>query len=549
MIKKQISGIPFGLYRKIISLYADDILIYFNKLRDISVLRSILINYSNFSGLFINETKCHVIQFGSTNWNTAPFHSTNNTTYLGFNISANGATVDWDNTLTLAAKSLSFWKKLPLGLFGKVNFFKMYALSLFRYYLPICKLAENTSKNVDNLLYWFLFNNSSTFTQTKQYHHIIARTRLAAHWKKGGLNIPTLTTISDISKASWIPRSWNQHTTFWSKAIYSELHTTITHLRINAHPLISKKDHTKSIKINTIKIITKAWRTFEPNGCWTTPNSNISIIDLDTELTKHKGRTISSNSNSTIYKKEYNLLKNNEELTNKHIQPTTVNAETLKLCPPILTNASNHDSIEAYLKALKSRNLLELKIMDPPLTNMQVKWQEMYELNWKKIWKTIKKLKVRPGIKGFSWKLYHNSLPVLTNLHTNTTKCAFCDEEETVTHLFINCNYTKQIANQISKWWPEIPLTAFFLPGTILHQEIIAIFRFTIWKQRCSILIDNNTLPINNVTILTFKLEIQRFLNAINEASIKKREERKLPPIITQDENNKLKCNWQDIPN
>ena len=85
-------------------------------------------------------------------WLYSPIPKT--TKYLGFTISASGTSIQWDNLTVKAIKSLLFWKKLPLGIPAKANFFKSYALCLFRYYIPICPPNQATASHLDNILYY-----------------------------------------------------------------------------------------------------------------------------------------------------------------------------------------------------------------------------------------------------------------------------------------------------------------------------------------------------------------------------------------------------------
>lgn len=61
------------------------------------------------------------------------------------------------------------------------------------------------------------------------------------------------------------------------------------------------------------------------------------------------------------------------------------------------------------------------------------------------------KLTIPPKIKMFLWKLKHEAVPVNARLHARqiipSPKCTFCDEEETILHLFFQCPFAVQVWN------------------------------------------------------------------------------------------------------
>lgn len=52
--------------------------------------------------------------------------------------------------------------------------------------------------------------------------------------------------------------------------------------------------------------------------------------------------------------------------------------------------------------------------------------------NFENIWK----LKTRNKLKEFEWKILNNSLPIKKNLKNTDTLCSFCNNVESIDHLF-----------------------------------------------------------------------------------------------------------------
>lgn len=67
-----------------------------------------------------------------------------------------------------------------------------------------------------------------------------------------------------------------------------------------------------------------------------------------------------------------------------------------------------------------------------------------------KVWKKFWKIGIQPKIKTFIWRLLHNVIPVRDSLQKRCISCPlFCPnyliKEESINHLFIECEKTKKI--------------------------------------------------------------------------------------------------------
>ena len=94
---------------------------------------------------------------------------------------------------------------------------------------------------------------------------------------------------------------------------------------------------------------------------------------------------------------------------------------------------------DSYTWKLTESGLFSVKSMYADLMNGHTRFLHKY------LWK----LKVPLKIKIFMWFMYRKVLLTKDNLArrnwTGCTKCVFCQQEETVEHLFITCNFAKHI--------------------------------------------------------------------------------------------------------
>ena len=114
LIRSKLPGITIHQFRNFLSLYADDIIVYLRSKQDLPELITLLTDFHKCSGLRTNLNKSFLLPFGSLDWSSSPIPTTNSTKYLGFIISANGASITWDTILSKSIKSLLFGKYYPL---------------------------------------------------------------------------------------------------------------------------------------------------------------------------------------------------------------------------------------------------------------------------------------------------------------------------------------------------------------------------------------------------------------------------------------------------
>jgi hypothetical protein len=99
----------------------------------------------------------------------------------------------------------------------------------------------------------------------------------------------------------------------------------------------------------------------------------------------------------------------------------------------------------------------------------------------------LRKLKIPQKIKNTWYQILHNSLKVMSNIHSenHSKKCPLCgNEKENIPHLLSRCRTTKFL--QLPNWhvWPK--------NSTELADKLTT--HYLIWKTRCEISIGNKTI-------------------------------------------------------
>lgn len=161
-------GIKIGSEEHRISLYADDVLLYF-KYPETSVdaILSIIDEYSTLSGYKINLNKSQALYLYSPPEATSdcPFRlAPSGFQYLGINITpilGDLFKANYTKLISKMSQDLSNWSNLPISFFGKINVIRMNVLPRLNFLfqsLP-CYLNSVFFKNLNSIFSKFIWNN------------------------------------------------------------------------------------------------------------------------------------------------------------------------------------------------------------------------------------------------------------------------------------------------------------------------------------------------------------------------------------------------------
>lgn len=187
-----ISGVMIADANHVVSLYADDIVLFLTNLSTtLPALTDLLDIYSGISGYKVNMQKSVALplnlpaeQIPQENF---PFQwNTQSVTYLGLEIATQldkTFSLNYDTLLKKAEKDLDRWMQLPISLIGRVNCIKMNLLPRFLYLfqtLPI-SIPSNFFKKLEGAISRFIWRGKVPRIKIKTLYN-------TPHY--GGLKLP-----------------------------------------------------------------------------------------------------------------------------------------------------------------------------------------------------------------------------------------------------------------------------------------------------------------------------------------------------------------------
>ncbi|XP_028550446.1 uncharacterized protein LOC110098462 [Dendrobium catenatum] len=196
-------------------MYADDLLVFGESTKDnAEALKSSLMEFSSYSGLFINEAKSSIVF--SHNDNLAQFisatlgiHQVNTSlTYLGLPISSKRLkNTHFQPLLSKISALLDGWKNKFLSFAGRVQFIKFTVINTIAYWIRGAIIPKSCCAYINKICSRFLFHSN---IHEKKLHLIAwAKVTLTKHY--GGLGIPSIEALYHGVFCSFIGRFYNAH--------------------------------------------------------------------------------------------------------------------------------------------------------------------------------------------------------------------------------------------------------------------------------------------------------------------------------------------------
>lgn len=187
-----ITGLEVGGREALISLYADDIILYLrNSERSVPILLDLITSFGRLSGYTINWSKSNFMPLSDAYspgfLENMPFKIVrDHFTYLGLTIPKDPKLIFKLNFLEFLSKlksNIGNWKILPLSMIGRINSIKMVSLPRFLYLcqnLPIF-LTSAFFKELDSIILSYFWNYKT---------HRISKSHLQKSKFLGGLGMP-----------------------------------------------------------------------------------------------------------------------------------------------------------------------------------------------------------------------------------------------------------------------------------------------------------------------------------------------------------------------
>lgn len=474
---KAIKGITINNTEFLISQYADDTSIILDGTeQSLNQTLSELERFSRISGLNVNFDKTQLVWMGSEKYSTRSIKTKwklcwGKTTFklLGINFNTDLDKMIQENyteKIQQAEKQMHGWEKRSLSPIGKITVIKTLVLPRFNHlFMSLPNPSKVVFDTINEIFYNFLWNKKAK----------IKKSVVVKQYFEGGLKMVNIQAFSYALKATWIRRlitsncKWQ---TFISSSINLEKMYSLDAHYIEEQMKKIKNNFWKDVLYSFIKINEKIEVTQE-NICEIPIFCNNDIcIDKKCIFFKdwyNKGiRFINDfvNENGEFYSQQELTEKYNISINFLHYQGmkralkmflkklklkvnTKLESPFIPIClKPILQQKSGAQVIYNILN----------KNDDNP-TGM-LSWNKKYAIskeNWKRIFAFPFKITKYPAMQWFQTCINHNIL--VTNSYLCKIKlrddslCYFCKlEDETIIHLFWQCNKTQQFLKDLTRW-------------------------------------------------------------------------------------------------
>jgi hypothetical protein len=158
------------------------------------------------------------------------------------------------------------------------------------------------------------------------------------------------------------------------------------------------------------------------------------------------------------------------------------------------------------------RNQTYNKLIDKICIRPQVEC--MYECDdWKTVYNRIHNISENSDLRSFIYKLLLNALHAENRFNNKKNKCFLCEtNKETCDHLFFNCKKViclfQSTRSDMENKYILLSKQAFWFDKNLSNNDFktMAIFLYSIWRIRESIIKSKAKIDINNLFINTFKI-------------------------------------------
>ncbi|KAJ4780789.1 RNA-directed DNA polymerase (reverse transcriptase)-related family protein [Rhynchospora pubera] len=482
-------------------LYADDALLFFKpSTGQAQVLKTIFTLFHSLSGLNVNPSKSQLVFLNTTiDVREACQHILGciehffPITYLGLPLSNKKLHKnDYVALIERFKNTLNTWTSSLLSLAGRLVLINSCLSSLPVYFMSVFQLPRWVIDILNNIRRTYLWQGRNANRKLVT----VAWDKVCSPKSIGGLGVSDIYTFNLSLLAKWYWKWHSSDQSCWRELLIN-LHGNSPTPPINS-PLSKSFQQLQPI-INTITYFTITSGTFiqlwHQNWGLGILSSNFQVLfsyclnpDItDYNFLQHLAAPLElfrpSLTSSLLAQQQLHEL---VHLTQQTLsQPISLTHDQIycKIAPNQLTSASLYNFLKTFPKIPSDTRL---------------------------VWK----LKVPPRVTTFSWLLLHDKLPTIINLQkkgmTIVNRCCLCKSQaETMLHLFRTCHYsltTRTITSVLSNC--NIPnldmgiaLTSTEL--TLKQKELLAIYCYYIWKERCSrTFFDANNQPRSTAMLI-----------------------------------------------
>lgn len=415
--------------------YADDtILCIQDDLEMAQNLKWLLYLYESMSGLKINFNKSEVIMINQNHNKSMTYSEMFNCAigewpikYLGVPVSGSKLHVgDWTSLVEKVSKRLDGWKGGSLSLGGRLTLLNSCLTGIPIYSMSMYRLPKTVIKKIDIIRKRFFWQGSGM----KKKYHLVKWEKICKTKQKGGLGVKDLRKMNTSLLCKWW---WNLecgqglwHDICWEKYLKNTCVTMLKEKPFNSpvwNDLLKVKDiYTKNRKI----IVGKGDRTDLWHDVWcadiTVSEKFPGLFDICNEKEITVDQMARKGWRFTFRRWLDERLQNDLRTLRDILTSFAVNEEADY--PRWVWEKSGRFSVKSTYNKLCSNE------SGVPYTM---------------IWKA----KIPLKIKIWMWLIEHNAILTKDNLSRRNwvgdSKCAFCNGDETILHLFFGCDMAKYV--------------------------------------------------------------------------------------------------------
>ena len=548
-------------FNYLLTAYADDATFFIADLNSVRIIFDIFDNFSIFSCMKINRSKCELAGIGVKRNVQTALAGVKNVSLVHDSIRVLGVHFSYDikvytdrNFLDCIKKIQSVvkvWNMRFLSIYGKIVIFKTLALSKIVYIGCMSNVPEEIIKFLEQIHKDFIWDKKRPN---------IKHSTLIADYSKGGLKDIDITSKFKSLHLSWISRLFDDNFHPWKNIplfYYNTLSSNTSLFNPNLH-----------IPMNLTQNIPEFYKRILKYWC---------------EVSKSEPSTPEMVLSESLFFNSY------IRIDNSPITPSFCGVERTIFLKDMFTedghlipweDASANLSITNYFKWLqvansvprswkvlvrnnpidvgkccldmhlnKSTKIIPFKLLDSrylysffidniiTVPTSQNYFNNLFgdDLHWDKIYSLPRNLTTNSYYHVFQYKILHNSLYLNSRLfhlkYSNTPLCSLCKtESETLVHFFSECLFTLSLWNDLIVYFrpairlgqltPQSAVLGFFDDDNdlVIRNFILLIFKFLLYKNRSKVI--NKYVFIQKIKSM---YNIEKYLSISNGKEMNKK--------------------------
>ena len=387
----------------------------------------------------------------------------------------------WMEKVNKIKSCIQIWKSRDLSYIGRVLIIKTLLASQIGYLAEIKTVPHNIIKQIESLIWNFLWNNK---------HPLVNRKTMHLNLEEGGVKMLNLKNFIEAKRIHFIYKmikaeyqNWNIIGKQWLKVLDEEYDienfilkcTDIKGLNLGEIPQYYQECIKSWVKFHSILTVrSKKYILGSPlygNKYIKHRNSPIFLSNFSKSNVKYV---------RDIWNAENDSFLPNESIRDRLLDRTNYAAKYNKIkasfSPDILEILNgqntqlepNNATIDTNLNICMGNKVLEpnklkLKFIQKIILDknferkFQTKWETAFDENfqWKQIWQTLLEIPVSNREKQFQWKIIHNAIFTehkLFLMNMSDGLCHFCRENsENLTHLFYFCRIINRVIRELEQ--------------------------------------------------------------------------------------------------